>query len=133
MKTVIIDNKTPLEVSIQGLRIKPRLMGQRFEVTAPTRLATELTKAYGQRITLRLEDSTQEVEPVAMTLDALELSGSLIASLDKAGIDSIEALTALTKDELDAIKGVGKSSLEDILSRLEALGLSLKATETVND
>ncbi len=65
-------------------------------------------------------------ESVQMNLDALELSSRVLHSLQEEGIDSVNALLALSERDLKKVGGVGDKSLEEIKERLEASGLKLK-------
>ncbi len=71
-----------------------------------------------------------EVEPAAdevtMSLESLELSSRVLHSLQEEGIDSVNALLALTERDLKKVGGVGEKSLEEIKERLAARGLKLK-------
>ena len=80
-----------------------------------------------------LPNTVQQPEPVAtgaegvqMSLDSLELSSRVLHSLQEEGIDSVNALLALSERDLKKVGGVGDKSLEEIKERLEASGLSLK-------
>ena len=82
---------------------------------------------------ITLPNAVQQPEPAAsdtsgvqMSLDALELSSRVLHSLQEEGIDSVNALLALSERDLKKVGGVGDKSLEEIKERLEASGLSLK-------
>ncbi len=61
-----------------------------------------------------------------MSLESLDLSSRVLHSLQEEGIDSVEALLALTKSDLKKVGGIGEKSLEEIMERLEARNLKLK-------
>ena len=65
-------------------------------------------------------------EPVHMSLESLELSSRVLHSLQEEGIDSVNALLALSERDLKKVGGVGEKSLEEIKERLAATGLKLK-------
>jgi len=75
---------------------------------------------------------TAEVEPsdtsddVQMNLEHLELSSRVLHSLQEEGIDSVNALLALSEKDLKKVGGVGDKSLEEIKERLSAHNLTLK-------
>ncbi len=79
---------------------------------------------------LTIPTPTPEVEPAAdevtMSLESLELSSRVLHSLQEEGIDSVNALLALTERDLKKVGGVGEKSLEEIKERLAARGLKLK-------
>ena len=65
-------------------------------------------------------------EPVRMSLESLQLSSRVLHSLQEEGIDSVDALLALSERDLKKVGGVGEKSLEEIKERLVASGLRLK-------
>lgn len=75
---------------------------------------------------------TAEAEPsdtsddVQMSLEHLELSSRVLHSLQEEGIDSVNALLALSEKDLKKVGGVGDKSLEEIKERLSAHSLNLK-------
>jgi DNA-directed RNA polymerase subunit alpha len=71
-------------------------------------------------------DIPGEPEPVHMSLESLELSSRVLHSLQEEGIDSVNALLALSERDLKKVGGVGEKSLEEIKERLAATGLRLK-------
>lgn len=65
-------------------------------------------------------------EGTQMSLESLALSSRVLHSLQEEGIDSVDALLALSERDLKKVGGVGEKSLEEIKERLEAAGLQLK-------
>jgi len=72
------------------------------------------------------DDVPSAPEPVQMSLESLELSSRVLHSLQEEGIDSVNALLALSERDLKKVGGVGEKSLEEIKERLAATGLKLK-------
>lgn len=72
------------------------------------------------------EAITVRAEPVQMSLESLELSSRVLHSLQEEGIDSVNALLALSERDLKKVGGVGDKSLEEIKEQLATHGLSLK-------
>ena len=78
--------------------------------------------------------STAASEPAAVgrgessrvTLESLDLSSRVLHSLQEEGIDSVDALLALSERDLKKVGGVGDKSLEEIKERLQAQGFELK-------
>ncbi len=76
-----------------------------------------------------IEEAKEEApkEPtVKMSLDALELSSRVLHSLQEEGVDSVDALLALSEKDLKKVGGVGEKSLDEIRTRLAAHGLKFK-------
>ena len=72
------------------------------------------------------EEPAPAAEQVHMSLESLELSSRVLHSLQEEGIDSVNALLALSERDLKKVGGVGEKSLEEIKERLAARGLKLK-------
>ncbi len=72
------------------------------------------------------ETPPAEAEGVQMNLDGLELSSRVLHSLQEEGIDSVNALLALSERDLKKVGGIGEKSLEEITDQLTARGLKLK-------
>ncbi len=72
------------------------------------------------------EPTTEKAEATRMSLDSLDLSSRVLHSLQEEGIDSVDALLALSERDLKKVGGVGDKSLEEIKERLGARGLKLK-------
>ncbi len=73
-----------------------------------------------------VEEVTTTPDQVVMSLESLELSSRVLHSLQEEGIDSVNALLALSERDLKKVGGVGEKSLEEIKERLAARGLKLK-------
>lgn len=73
-----------------------------------------------------VEEVATTPEQVVMSLESLELSSRVLHSLQEEGIDSVNALLALSERDLKKVGGVGEKSLEEIKERLAARGLKLK-------
>ncbi len=65
-------------------------------------------------------------EPSRVSLESLELSSRVLHSLQEEGIDSVDALLALSERDLKKVGGVGDKSLEEIKERLQTQGFYLK-------
>ena len=72
------------------------------------------------------ESTITKSEPVRMSLESLDLSSRVLHSLQEEGIDSVDALLALSERDLKKVGGVGDKSLEEIIEQLNTRGLSLK-------
>ena len=46
--------------------------------------------------------------------------------LKRAGIDTVEDLINRTEDEMIRVRNLGKKSLEEVIAKLNSLGLELK-------
>ncbi len=71
-------------------------------------------------------ESSSDDDEVTLSLESLDLSSRVLHSLQEEGIDSVNALLALSERDLKKVGGVGEKSLEEIKERLAARGLKLK-------
>jgi DNA-directed RNA polymerase subunit alpha len=62
-----------------------------------------------------------------VSLDGLGLTTRVLHSLKEEGIDSVDALCALSERDLKKVPGVGERSLDEIKAQLARYGLELKA------
>jgi DNA-directed RNA polymerase subunit alpha len=64
-----------------------------------------------------------------MTIEDLDMSVRSFNCLKRAGIDTVEDLTKKTESEMIKVRNLGKKSLEEVIQKLESLGLTLKPEE----
>ena len=66
-----------------------------------------------------------------MSIDELELSVRSYNCLKRAGINTVEELTNKTPDDMMKVRNLGRKSLEEVLAKLQELGLALNNSEEV--
>ncbi len=64
-----------------------------------------------------------------MTIEELDLSVRSFNCLKRAGIDTVEDLTNRTEEDMIKVRNLGRKSLEEVIQKLETLGLDLKKVE----
>ena len=64
-----------------------------------------------------------------MTIEELDLSVRSYNCLKRAGINTVEELTRKTEEDMMKVRNLGKKSLEEVVQKLAALGLSLREPE----
>ena len=64
-----------------------------------------------------------------MTIDELELSVRSYHCLKRAGINTVEELCNKSPEEMMKVRNLGKKSLDEVLAKLNELGLKLRTTE----
>ena len=64
-----------------------------------------------------------------MTIEELDLSVRSFNCLKRAGIDTVEDLTSKTEDDMIKVRNLGKKSLEEVIQKLQSLGLTLRKEE----
>ena len=83
-----------------------------------------------QRAEIMAEPVNNEHDRVLeMNIDELELSVRSFNCLKRAGINTVEELTNKTAEDMMKVRNLGKKSLEEIIEKLEGMGLHLKDQE----
>ncbi|GGR66643.1 DNA-directed RNA polymerase subunit alpha [Deinococcus seoulensis] len=81
-----------------------------------------------QNSTLNLNpgDYPAEMDSPRVTLEGLGLTTRVLHSLKEEGIDSVDALCALSDRDLKKVPGIGERSLDEIKQQLAQFGLALR-------
>ncbi len=69
---------------------------------------------------------SSELTGPSVTLEGLGLTTRVLHSLKEEGIDSVDALCALSDRDLKKVPGIGERSLDEIKQQLAQFGLALK-------
>lgn len=64
-----------------------------------------------------------------MAIEDLDMSVRSFNCLKRAGIDTVEDLINRTEEDMIKVRNLGKKSLEEVIQKLQSLGLSLKKSE----
>jgi DNA-directed RNA polymerase subunit alpha len=76
---------------------------------------------------IMVEKEEEEKDKILeMTIEELDLSVRSYNCLKRAGINTVEELTQRTEEDMIKVRNLGKKSLEEVIQKLEELGLSLK-------
>lgn len=84
--------------------------------------------AKNAEIMVEKEENKKE-KVLEMTIEELDLSVRSYNCLKRAGINTVEDLTNRTEADMMKVRNLGRKSLEEILNKLKALGLSLAPSE----
>ena len=77
-----------------------------------------------------IEKENDEKEKVLeMNIDELELAVRSYNCLKRAGINTVEELCSKTSEDMMKVRNLGRKSLEEVLAKLNELGLSLSPGE----
>jgi len=76
-------------------------------------------------------DDTPEGGLLDMTIDELELSVRSYNCLKRAGINTVGELCNKTPDDMMKVRNLGRKSLEEVLAKLQELGLGLRTGEEI--
>ena len=81
-----------------------------------------------QEVLVSKQDPKKE-KIMEMTIEDLELSVRSYNCLKRAGVNNVEDLAAKTEEDMMRVRNLGKKSLEEVLQKMESLGLSLRKEE----
>ena len=79
-------------------------------------------------IMVEKEDNEKE-KVLEMSIDELELSVRSYNCLKRAGINTVEELCNKTAEDMVKVRNLGRKSLEEVLTKLKELGLSLRQSD----
>ena len=84
----------------------------------------------GKKAEIMVErEETVKEKVLEMSIEELDMSVRSFNCLKRAGIDTVEDLTNKTEEDMIKVRNLGKKSLEEVIQKLESLGLSLKKEE----
>mgnify|MGYP000364432384 FL=1 len=92
-------------------------------------LFTDLSDTIGNSCTVVEKEPERPDTVMKMTIEELDLSVRSFNCLKRAGINTVEDLTNRTESEMIKVKNLGKKSLEEVIHKLQGLGLELKHEE----
>lgn len=81
-----------------------------------------------QEIMVEKEDGQKE-KILVMSIDELDLSVRSYNCLKRAGISTVEDLVNKTEEDMMKVRNLGRKSLEEVLNKMEALGLALSSND----
>ena len=93
------------------------------------RLFVELVDNMSEQNILVSQDDDKAQKVMEMSVEDLDLSVRSYNCLKRAGIHTVADLTKRTEDDMLKVRNLGRKSLEEVVKKLEELGLSLKAQE----
>lgn len=89
----------------------------------------DLSEEVGSRSTVVERVEAQYEKVLEMTIEELDLSVRSFNCLKRAGINTVEDLVDKTEDEMMKVRNLGRKSLEEVMNKLSAMGLSLQKNE----
>ena len=88
-------------------------------------LFTDLSDVISSKSTVVEKAEAQRDKVLEMTIEELDLSVRSFNCLKRANINTVEDLISKTEDEMIKVRNLGRKSLEEVVSKLEMMGLSL--------
>ena len=93
------------------------------------KLFVELVDNMSEQNILVSQDDDKAQKVMEMSMEDLDLSVRSYNCLKRANIHTVADLTRRTEDDMLKVRNLGRKSLEEVVKKLEELGLSLKAQE----
>ena len=122
-------DKLTIEVWTNGSILpKEALAAAAQIITNNMRLFIDLTVNV-VRVDYNEPESDTKEKVLEMTIEELDMSVRSFNCLKRAGIDTVEDLTNRTEEDMIKVRNLGKKSLEEVIQKLQSLGLSLKKSE----
>ena len=75
------------------------------------------------------KEETKKEKVFEMTIEELDLSVRSYNCLKRAGINTVEDLTNKTEEDMMKVRNLGRKSLEEVLQKLQVLGLQLTSSD----
>jgi len=82
----------------------------------------------GNPILVKSDDQAQTTV-LSMTIEELDFSVRSFNCLKRANINTVEDLINRTEDDMMKVRNLGRKSLEEVINKLESLGLRLRDDE----
>ena len=92
-------------------------------------LFTDLSDTLDGRPTVVGKSADPQSTVLDMTIEELDLSVRSFNCLKRANINTVADLISKTEDEMMKVRNLGRKSLEEVIGKLEAMGLSLADEE----
>lgn len=75
------------------------------------------------------KEENQKEKVLETTIEEMDLSVRSYNCLKRAGINTVEDLVDKTEEDMMKVRNLGKKSMEEVVQKLEAMGLSLASDE----
>jgi DNA-directed RNA polymerase subunit alpha len=92
-------------------------------------LFTDLSETIGSKSTVVEKAETQRDKVLEMTIEELDLSVRSFNCLKRANINTVEDLISKTEEEMIKVRNLGRKSLEEVINKLNMMGLSLASDD----
>ena len=96
-------------------------------------LFTDLSESVSSKPTVVEKSEAQHDKVLEMTIEELDLSVRSFNCLKRANINTVQDLISKTEDEMMKVRNLGRKSLEEVINKLNMMGLSLADEENSNN
>ena len=98
-------------------------------LTEHLKLFLDLSEGAAHTEVLIDKKDTKKEKVMEMTIEELDLSVRSYNCLKRAGVNTVEDLAGKTEEDMMRVRNLGKKSLEEVLNKMESLGLKLRKEE----
>ncbi len=92
-------------------------------------LFIDLSEDIGNTSIVIEKPESQRDKVLDMTIEELDLSVRSFNCLKRAGIDTVSDLIGKTQEDMMKVRNLGNKSLEEVVNKLDAMGLALKSED----
>ena len=92
-------------------------------------LFIDLSEDIGNTSIVIEKPESQRDKVLEMTIEELDLSVRSFNCLKRAGINTVEDLISKTQEDMMKVRNLGNKSLEEVVNKLDAMGLALSSEE----
>ena len=92
-------------------------------------LFVDLSDEIGSKSTVVEKAEAQHDKVLEMTIEELDFSVRSFNCLKRAGINTVEDLINTSEEDMMKVRNLGRKSLEEVIGKLEAMGLSLAKSD----
>ncbi len=123
-------DKLTLEVQTNGTMTAKEVVSLAGKIMEDhVHLFVDMVENMGDVDILVSHDEAKPVKVMEMTIEDMDLSVRSYNCLKRANINTIEDLTRKSKEDMLKVRNLGLKSLEEVIGKLESMGLSLRNDE----
>lgn len=123
-------DKLTLEVQTNGTMTAREIVSLAAKIVEDhVRLFVNLTEYMEEMNILVSQEVPSPVKMLEMTIEDMDLSVRSYNCLKRANINTVEDLTKKSKEDMLKVRNLGLKSLEEVIHKLENMGLSLRNDE----
>ena len=95
------------------------------------KLFVNLSESGKDAVVMNEKEDDEKEKVLVMNIDELELSVRSYNCLKRANINTVEELISRTQDDMMKVRNLGRKSLDEVVAKLNELGLSFRANEDI--
>ncbi len=123
-------DKLTLEVTTDGTTSAKEITSRAAKIMNDhVKLFVDLVENMAEKAILVEPQADTQKKVLEMSVEDLDLSVRSYNCLKRANIHTVDDLTRRTEDDMLKVRNLGKKSLEEVVKKLEDLGLGLKTQE----